>query len=121
MNLAEGKPAHLEDMSKEHRQEREESNIVGFHAREELVSQPKSFKPCPAFFLSSAEHCFLDALDWTTLDTVITRAGLHERRDCQAHAVLSAAGKRPVIVVLPPDESGRVYEENFSLRRGSHL
>lgn len=27
----------------------------------------------------------------------------------------------PVIVVLPPDESGRVYEENFSLRRDSHL
>lgn len=37
---------------------------------------------------------------------------------CAPHS-LSAAGIHPIIVVLPPDESGRVYEENFSLRRGS--
>lgn len=93
---------------------------LDFTRRRKLFSNQRFFRPCRAV-LSLAEHPFLDTLDWTTLDTY-SCAGLHERRDCEVHAVLSAAaGIGPVIVVLPPDESGRVYEENFSLCRDSHL
>lgn len=90
----EGKPAHLEGMSKEHWRECEESNIVRFHAQEEFDSQPKTFRPCPAF-LSSAEHHFLQhaGQDHPWYVELITCAGLHERRDCEVRAALPLSSR----------------------------